>query len=98
MCPFLCLLMCISLLVSYAKWSFFGFLQVDPYHAAIARNTIEWAGLSDYIEIWCGHSENLIPRLKEMLGRKVSLCSKPRGTRYTVLGVPVFDAHPHGSS
>ncbi|CAJ1337936.1 unnamed protein product [Effrenium voratum] len=41
-------------------------MEVDPYHAAIARNTIEWAGLSDYIEIWCGHSENLIPRLKEM--------------------------------
>lgn len=45
-------------------------MEVDPYHAAIARNTIEWAGLSDYIEIWCGHSENLIPRLKERLPEK----------------------------
>merc|ERR1712187_421126 len=39
----------------------------DPYHAVIARNTIEWAGLSDFIEIWVGHSENLIPRLRERL-------------------------------
>ncbi|CAK9033070.1 Catechol O-methyltransferase [Durusdinium trenchii] len=45
-------------------------MEVDPYHAAIARNTIEWAGLTDYIEIWCGHSENLIPRLKERLPEK----------------------------
>lgn len=42
-------------------------MEVDPYHAAIARNTIEWAGLSDYIEVWVGHSENLIPRLRERL-------------------------------
>jgi len=45
-------------------------MEVDPYHAAIARNTIEWAGLSDYIEVWVGHSENLIPRLCERLPRK----------------------------
>lgn len=42
-------------------------MEVDPFHAVIARNTIEWAGLSDYIEIWVGHSENLIPRLRERL-------------------------------
>eukprot|EP00928_Gymnodinium_smaydae_P015340 TRINITY_DN15662_c0_g1_i1.p1 TRINITY_DN15662_c0_g1~~TRINITY_DN15662_c0_g1_i1.p1 ORF type:complete len:957 (-),score=169.88 TRINITY_DN15662_c0_g1_i1:202-3072(-) len=42
-------------------------MEVDPYHAAISRNTIELAGLADYIEIWVGHSENLIPRLKERL-------------------------------
>merc|ERR1740121_3124434 len=42
-------------------------MEVDPYHAIIARNTIEWAGLSDCIEIWVGHSENLIPRLHERL-------------------------------
>lgn len=42
-------------------------MEVDPFHAVIARNTIEWAGLSDYIEVWVGHSENLIPRLKERL-------------------------------
>eukprot|EP00439_Symbiodinium_sp_Y106_P016732 s4037_g2.t1 len=45
-------------------------MEVDPYHAAIARNTIEWAGLTDHIEIWCGHSENLIPRLKDRLPEK----------------------------
>lgn len=39
-------------------------MEVDPYHAAIARNTIEWAGLTDVIEVWCGHSENLIHRLR----------------------------------
>merc|ERR1719502_1635921 len=38
-------------------------IEVDPYHAAIAMNTIKWAGLQDYIEVWVGHSENLIPRL-----------------------------------
>merc|ERR1712151_477929 len=42
-------------------------MEVDPFHAVIARNTIEWAGLSDYIEVWVGHSENLIPRLHERL-------------------------------
>jgi len=45
-------------------------MEVDPYHAAIARNTIELAGLSDVIEVWVGHSENLIPRLKERLPEK----------------------------
>ena len=35
-----------------------------------ARNTIELAGLSDFIEVWVGHSENLIPRLKERLPSK----------------------------
>jgi len=45
-------------------------MEVDPYHAAIARNTIELAGLSDYIEVWVGHSENLIPRLQERLPEK----------------------------
>lgn len=45
-------------------------MEVDPFHAVIARNTIEWAGLSDYVEIWCGHSENLIPRLRERLPEK----------------------------
>jgi len=38
--------------------------------AAISRNTIEWAGLTDHIDIWCGHSENLIPRLYERLPPK----------------------------
>lgn len=42
-------------------------MEVDPYHAAISRNTIELAGLSDYIEVWVGHSENLIPRLRRKL-------------------------------
>lgn len=45
-------------------------MEVDPYHAVVARNTIEWAGLSDYIEVWVGHSENLIPRLRERLPDK----------------------------
>eukprot|EP00971_Amphidinium_carterae_P264615 5249097-Amphidinium_carterae.1 len=45
-------------------------MEVDPYHAAIARNSIELAGLSDVIDVWCGHSENLIPRLKERLPEK----------------------------
>jgi len=45
-------------------------MEVDPYHAAIARNTIEWAGLSDVIEVWVGHSENLIPRLRDRLPPK----------------------------
>jgi len=45
-------------------------MEVDPYHAAIARNTIELAGLSDFIEVWCGHSENLIPRLRDRLPPK----------------------------
>lgn len=45
-------------------------MEVDPFHTVIARNTIEWAGLSDSIEIWPGHSENLIPRLRERLPDK----------------------------
>jgi predicted O-methyltransferase YrrM len=45
-------------------------MEVDPYHAAISRNTIELAGLTDNIEIWVGHSENLIPRLKTRFPEK----------------------------
>ncbi|CAE8595044.1 unnamed protein product, partial [Polarella glacialis] len=43
-------------------------LEVDPIHAVVARNLVALAGLTDRIDIWIGHSADLLPRLAERYG------------------------------
>ena len=40
-------------------------VEVDPIHACIARNVIEFAGVGDRVSICVGYSEDVIPHLKE---------------------------------
>jgi len=45
-------------------------LEVDPVHVIIARNVIAFAGLSHMIDVWTGHSKDLLPRLAGLFGGK----------------------------
>eukprot|EP00397_Hematodinium_sp_SG-2012_P006517 GEMP01006550.1.p1 GENE.GEMP01006550.1~~GEMP01006550.1.p1 ORF type:complete len:989 (+),score=211.25 GEMP01006550.1:66-2969(+) len=59
-------------------------LEVDPVHAIIARNTIEIAGLSDVIQVFIGHSCDVIPdRIAKMGPNSVDhVFMDQKGTRY----------------
>eukprot|EP00397_Hematodinium_sp_SG-2012_P021153 GEMP01021833.1.p1 GENE.GEMP01021833.1~~GEMP01021833.1.p1 ORF type:complete len:592 (+),score=160.65 GEMP01021833.1:293-2068(+) len=59
-------------------------LEVDPYHACVARNVIDYAGLSDRIEVVIGHSEHTIPQLAGIFGEQWAdiVFFDQRGTRY----------------
>jgi len=58
--------------------------EVDPYHACVARNVIDYAGLSDRIEVFIGHSEHTLPQLSGILGERWAdmVFFDQRGTRY----------------
>lgn len=65
-------------------------IEVDPFHAIIARNMVEYAGLSDVVDIWIGYSYDVIPRLLDCWGpRSVGLVfMDQKGTRFhTDLGL-----------
>eukprot|EP00747_Dinoflagellata_sp_TGD_P143649 gnl/TRDRNA2_/TRDRNA2_176417_c6_seq5.p1 gnl/TRDRNA2_/TRDRNA2_176417_c6~~gnl/TRDRNA2_/TRDRNA2_176417_c6_seq5.p1 ORF type:complete len:302 (-),score=33.33 gnl/TRDRNA2_/TRDRNA2_176417_c6_seq5:112-1017(-) len=38
-------------------------LEADPAHMIIARNMLAFAGLSDRVDVWTGHSKDLLHRL-----------------------------------
>merc|ERR1719215_1886247 len=60
-------------------------LEVDPVHVVIARNIIMFAGLSDMIHVWTGHSKDLIPRFSECSSTRHSyggVFMDQRGSRY----------------
>ena len=38
-------------------------LEVDPVHMVIARNIIAFAGVAHAVDVWTGHSQDLVPRL-----------------------------------
>jgi len=59
-------------------------MEVDPYHAAIARSVLELSGVSGAVEVWIGHSEQLIPRLVPRfgLGSMQAIYFDQKGTRY----------------
>eukprot|EP00928_Gymnodinium_smaydae_P081156 TRINITY_DN64725_c0_g1_i1.p1 TRINITY_DN64725_c0_g1~~TRINITY_DN64725_c0_g1_i1.p1 ORF type:complete len:669 (-),score=142.85 TRINITY_DN64725_c0_g1_i1:61-2067(-) len=57
--------------------------EVDPVHMAIALNVVAWAGLSHRIDIWTGHSAQLLPRLAaEERGPFRAVFMDQRGSRY----------------
>mmetsp|Transcript_177856 Transcript_177856/g.564363 ORF Transcript_177856/g.564363 Transcript_177856/m.564363 type:complete len:260 (+) Transcript_177856:3-782(+) len=59
-------------------------IEVDCYHAAIARSVLELSGMSPRVEVWIGHSENLIPRLMSRFGPNCvhAIFFDQKGTRY----------------
>lgn len=62
-------------------------LEVDPVHVIVARNVIEFGGLTEHIDVWTGHSKDLIPRLAGRFGGADDLFFSAaffdqKGTRY----------------
>eukprot|EP00434_Breviolum_minutum_P029186 symbB.v1.2.025816.t1/scaffold2532.1/size76761/2 len=43
-------------------------LEVDPAHMVIARNMVAYAGMAHMIDIWTGHSKDVLPRLPNKYG------------------------------
>lgn len=43
-------------------------LEVDPAHMVIARNMVAYAGMAHMIDIWTGHSKDVLPRLPQRYG------------------------------
>eukprot|EP00747_Dinoflagellata_sp_TGD_P095470 gnl/TRDRNA2_/TRDRNA2_166478_c2_seq3.p1 gnl/TRDRNA2_/TRDRNA2_166478_c2~~gnl/TRDRNA2_/TRDRNA2_166478_c2_seq3.p1 ORF type:complete len:445 (-),score=59.94 gnl/TRDRNA2_/TRDRNA2_166478_c2_seq3:34-1368(-) len=46
-------------------------LEADPAHVIIARNILAFAGLTDVVDVWTGHSKEILSRLRS--------CHKGRG-------------------
>eukprot|EP00427_Karlodinium_veneficum_P017201 CAMPEP_0169125178 /NCGR_PEP_ID=MMETSP1015-20121227/34736_1 /TAXON_ID=342587 /ORGANISM="Karlodinium micrum, Strain CCMP2283" /LENGTH=363 /DNA_ID=CAMNT_0009188677 /DNA_START=211 /DNA_END=1300 /DNA_ORIENTATION=- len=62
-------------------------LEVDPAHMIIARNVVAFAGMSHIIDVWTGHSKDLIPKLPATYAGNPSLSFSTvfmdqRGSRY----------------
>jgi len=62
-------------------------LEVDPAHMVIARNVVAFAGLAHCIDVWTGHSKDLLHRLPARYkeGPPLSFCAvfmDQRGSRY----------------
>lgn len=62
-------------------------LEVDPAHVVIARNMIAFAGLAHRIDVWTGHSKDLLTRLPDRYGgiekfRIAGVFMDQRGSRY----------------
>lgn len=61
-------------------------LEVDPVHVIIARNVIAYAGLAHLIDVWTGHSQDLLPRLARRAGAAApgfrAVFMDQRGSRY----------------
>eukprot|EP00930_Biecheleria_cincta_P083252 TRINITY_DN72861_c0_g1_i1.p1 TRINITY_DN72861_c0_g1~~TRINITY_DN72861_c0_g1_i1.p1 ORF type:complete len:715 (-),score=147.62 TRINITY_DN72861_c0_g1_i1:31-2175(-) len=43
-------------------------LEVDPVHVVVARNVIKHGGLEDTIDVWTGHSKDLLQRILTRYG------------------------------
>lgn len=43
-------------------------LEVDPVHVVIARSVINFGGLTKWIDVWTGHSKDILPRLRMRYG------------------------------
>lgn len=59
-------------------------IEVDPIHACIARNVVEFAGVADRVSICIGYSEDVIPHLKDTCGGAAAdaVFFDQRGTRF----------------
>lgn len=59
-------------------------LEVDPLHVTLVRNMLEYAGLSDVVDVWTGYSFDSIPHLLKKYGpRSVDLVfMDQKGTRF----------------
>jgi len=62
-------------------------LEVDPAHMVVARNVVAFAGMAHVIDVWTGHSKDLLPRLPARYERSGPLLFRAvfmdqRGSRY----------------
>ncbi|CAJ1428059.1 unnamed protein product [Effrenium voratum] len=62
-------------------------LEVDPAHMVIARNMVAYAGMAHMIDVWTGHSKDVLPRLPQKYGgiKGFKLCGvfmDQKGSRY----------------
>lgn len=65
-------------------------IEVDPVHATIVRNMVEYAGLTDTVDVWTGYCYDVIPHLLEQYGpRSIGMVfMDQKGTRFhTDLGL-----------
>lgn len=60
-------------------------LEVDPAHMVIARNIVAFAGLTHIVDVWTGHSKDLLHRLPARYHGKLkfnAVFMDQRGSRY----------------
>jgi len=43
-------------------------LEVDPVHVIVARNVLDFGGLSSQVDVWTGHSKDLLSRISNRYG------------------------------
>lgn len=43
-------------------------IEVDPIHVTIVRNMVEYAGMSDSVDVWTGYCYDVIPHLLDTYG------------------------------
>eukprot|EP00931_Biecheleriopsis_adriatica_P119154 TRINITY_DN94417_c0_g1_i1.p1 TRINITY_DN94417_c0_g1~~TRINITY_DN94417_c0_g1_i1.p1 ORF type:complete len:964 (+),score=198.92 TRINITY_DN94417_c0_g1_i1:84-2975(+) len=59
-------------------------LEVDPMHVTVVRNMLEYAGLSDTVDVWTGYCYDVIPHLLQTYGlRSIDMVfMDQKGTRF----------------
>ncbi|CAJ1417004.1 unnamed protein product [Effrenium voratum] len=57
-------------------------LEMDPIHAVLARRLVAFAGLAESIQVWTGHSRDLLPYLAEKYAGFDFVFMDQRGSRY----------------
>jgi len=60
-------------------------LEVNPAHVVIARNMVAFAGLAHVVDVWTGHSKDILHRLSARYGGRLALGAvfmDQRGSRY----------------
>lgn len=59
-------------------------LEVDPVHVTITRNMVEYAGLSDTVDVWTGYCSDVFPHLLSRYGpRSIGMVfMDQKGTRF----------------
>lgn len=43
-------------------------IEVDPLHVTIVRNMVEYAGMTDHVDVWTGYCYDVIPHLVDTYG------------------------------
>lgn len=59
-------------------------LEVDPIHVTIVRNMVEYAGVSDNVDVWTGYCYDVIPHLLDTYGPRSfgMVFMDQKGTRF----------------
>lgn len=59
-------------------------IEVDPMHVCVVRNMVEYAGLTDTVDVWTGYCFDVIPHLLDTYGpRSIGMVfMDQKGTRF----------------